>query len=346
MSQQHTNALSIMSRQRLIGITLTFVSGVLFATLPILFRIVTATGVNLATALALRFLSASALIWGAVIAGHVRRQGREGRAPVLASTPSAQTRSQSSTRARAPAQMDAAGPRSGGWPGTPGLLAFILMGVLYIGQAFSYLSSSVRIPIATTSLLLYTYPAIVTVLARAVLREPLTRAKLMSLVLALAGTLVTLGTPQASGDWVGIGFGLAAALIYSTYIIIGTKAQRGVSPALSSAIITLSAGLFSAAYGLATGQLQLAVSASGWLAVAALGSLSSAIPILFFLMGVERIGASQASIISTSELVSTALFGALFLGEALAPLQLVGGVLIMAATMVLARAHAPDLTEM
>ena len=49
--------------RRLTGIALAFVSGVLFATLPILFRAVNAQGINLITALALRFSMASALIW-------------------------------------------------------------------------------------------------------------------------------------------------------------------------------------------------------------------------------------------------------------------------------------------
>ena len=303
-----------MPRRRLIGIALTFVSGVLFATLPILFRIVTASGVNLVTALALRFTLASALIWiavGATLGGRPLRHGNgEGQARRLAPTSHSQ------------------------------FVAFVLMGVLYIGQSFSYLSSSVRVPIATTSILLYTYPAVVTVLARVFLHEAFTRTKLISLALALTGTLLTLGAPQAANDWLGVAFGLAAAIIYSTYIIVGAKAQHGVSPQVSSAVITLSAGLLTGAFGVATGQLQLMLSGQAWLAVIALAALSAAVPILFFLMGVERIGASQASIISTSELVSTAIFGALFLAQPLALVQIAGGVLIVAAVVLLARVQA------
>jgi drug/metabolite transporter (DMT)-like permease len=281
--------------RRLTGIVLAFVSGVLFATLPILFRLVNAQGVNLITALALRFSIASALIWLVMLP--------RGVAPLKLM----------------PAQLG----------------AFMLMGALYIGQSSAYLTSSLRIPVATTSILLYTYPAIVTVLARLFLKEPLTRVKLIALGLTSVGTLLTLGAPQAANDALGVALGIACALIYSAYIIIGAKAQVGVPPQLSSGVITLSAGLLCALFGLGTSQLSLPATGEAWVAVLVLAALSAALPILFFLAGVARIGASQASIISTSELMSTALFGAVFLAQPLDALQIAGGGLIFAAVILL-----------
>jgi drug/metabolite transporter (DMT)-like permease len=281
--------------RRLTGIALAFVSGVLFATLPILFRLVNAQGVNLITALALRFSIAAALIWMVMLP--------RGIAPLKLM----------------PAQLG----------------AFVLMGALYIGQSSAYLSSSLRIPVATTSILLYTYPAIVTVLARLFLKEPLTRVKLIALGLTSVGTLLTLGAPEAADDAIGVALGIACALIYSAYIIIGAKAQVGVPPQLSSGVITLSAGLLCALFGLGTSQLSLPATGEGWVAVLALAALSAALPILFFLAGVARIGASQASIISTSELMSTALFGAVFLAQPLDALQIAGGGFIFAAVILL-----------
>lgn len=284
-----------MPQRRLAGIALAFASGVLFATLPILFRITNAAGFNLVTALALRFSIASLLIWVVV-----------GRGGVF-----------TLTRAQ--------------------VAGFILMGLLYIGQSTAYLSSAARIPIATTSILLYTYPAIVTVLARIFLNERFTKIKMVSLGLALAGTLLTLGAPQAANDWLGIAFGLGASLIYSTYIIIGAKAHGDAPPAVQSAVITLTAGAALFIFGAASGQLQLNVALEGWLGVLALAVFSAALPILFFLAAMPRIGASQTSIISTSELVSTAVFGLIFLSQPLTALQVAGGLLIFAAVLLLAR---------
>ncbi len=79
------------------------------------------------------------------------------------------------------------------------------------------------------------------------------------------------------------------------------------------------------------------VTPDGWLAVLAVAALSTALPILFFLAAVPRIGASQTSIISTSELVSTAVFGMIFLAQPLTALQAAGGILIFAAVLLLAK---------
>ncbi len=196
-----------MPQRRIAGITLAFISGVLFATLPIFFRNTSAAGFNLVTALALRFTVASLMIWVAVWRGGAFKLSR----------------------------MQVAG--------------FMLMGVLYIGQSASYLSSAARIPIATTSILLYTYPAIVTVLARIFLNERFTRVKVISLGMALAGTVLTLGAPQAANDWLGVAFGLGASLIYSAYIIIGAKVHGDASPQVQSAVITLTAGGLLMAFG-------------------------------------------------------------------------------------------------
>jgi len=284
-----------MPQRRLAGIALAFVSGVLFATLPIFFRLTSAAGFNLVTTLALRFIVASLMIWVVVWRNGAFKLSR----------------------------VQVAG--------------FMLMGLLYIGQSAFYLSSSVRIPIATTSILLYTYPAIVTVLARFFLHEHFTRMKMISLGLALAGTVLTLGAPQAANDWLGIVFGLGASLIYSAYIIIGAKVHGHAPPAVQSAVITLTAGALLMGFGAATGQLNFNVTLAGWPAVLALAALSTALPILFFLAAVPRIGASQTSIISTSELVSTAIFGMIFLSQPLTALQVAGGLLIFAAVLLLAR---------
>lgn len=284
-----------MPQRRLAGIALAFASGMLFATLPIIFRITDAAGFNLVTALALRFSIASLLIWIVVWRSGAFKLNR----------------------------VQVAG--------------FMLMGLLYIGQSTAYLSSAARIPIATTSILLYTYPAIVTVLARIFLNERFTKIKMISLGLALAGTLLTLGAPQAANDWLGIAFGLSTSLIYSTYIIIGAKVHGDASPAVQSAVITLTAGLTLFLFGAISGQLQFNVAPAGWLGILALAVFTAALPILFFLAAVPRIGASQASIISTSELVSTAIFGLIFLSQPLTALQAAGGILIFAAVLLLAR---------
>jgi len=61
------------------------------------------------------------------------------------------------------------------------------------------------------------------------------------------------------------------------------------------------------------------------------------VAIFTFLAGLQRLGASRSSILSTLEPVVTLLLAAVCLGEALLPLQLAGGAMILVAAALVAR---------
>ncbi|RAG67700.1 EamA/RhaT family transporter, partial [Burkholderia multivorans] len=71
------------------------------------------------------------------------------------------------------------------------------------------------------------------------LGERLTRAKGVALVLCVAGSALMVG--GGHGEPFGIALALGAAVVYSLYIVGGTKATRGVDPLATTAIICVSA---------------------------------------------------------------------------------------------------------
>src|SRR4051812_47356143 len=82
------------------------------------------------------------------------------------------------------------------------ILPLVAMGALgYVGQSFAYFSAAARLPAAATGLLLFTYPILVTLLARLFFKEALTPPKLAALVVSTVGTLLVLGifTSPAGG---------------------------------------------------------------------------------------------------------------------------------------------------
>ena len=79
--------------------------------------------------------------------------------------------------------------------------------------------------------------------------------------------------------------------------------------------------------------------AGGWAAVAAIALVSTVAAITLFFAGLERIGPVRASTLSTVEPLFTVALAAIVLGETIAPVQLAGGALILAAVVVLARAR-------
>src|SRR5690349_2038827 len=151
------------------------------------------------------------------------------------------------------------------FPGGKILLKLIGMGALgYVGQSFSFLTAIKFASAGLVALLLYLYPSFVFVLSVMVLREKVTSFKLAALVLALIGTALTVD--PAGGQLYGILLAVAAAGIYSIYIIVGTNVMKHVSVVQSPLVIFASAG---AVYGILTAfhGVHLPSTNSGWLSI-------------------------------------------------------------------------------
>ncbi len=127
---------------------------------------------------------------------------------------------------------------------------------------------------------------------------------------------------------------VAAALIYSGYIVIGARLTRGVDARATATLVCLAATVsFGAMAAVRTTQglpLQWPAGAGGWAALAAIAVCSTVVAILTFFAGLQRLGAGRASMLSTLEPVVTVLLAAMLLGETLTAAQLGGGVLILA----------------
>ncbi len=217
------------------------------------------------------------------------------------------------------------------------LAQLVGMGALgYVGQSFSYLTAIQYASAGLVALLLYLYPIFVAILSTIFLHERLTRVKIAALVIAFIGTILTVG--PGGGQITGILLALSAALIYSIYIIVGTNVMKHVSAVQSSTVIFASAG---AVYGLLTlvNGATFPASHAGWMAVLGLIVISTIIPVVTFLAGLERIGPTNAAMLSTLEPVVTVLLAAWLFEETLLPIVLLGGGLILAAVVVLTRAE-------
>jgi drug/metabolite transporter (DMT)-like permease len=213
------------------------------------------------------------------------------------------------------------------------LLKLIGMGAIgYVGQTFAYLTALKYASAGLVALLLYLYPIFVALLAALVLREPITRLKGLALGLALLGTVLTVG--PAGGQMMGILLAVAGAVIYSIYIIVGTGVMKQASAIQSSAVIFAAAGMSAGVLMLANGP-QLPTTGQGWAAILGIVVIATLIPVTAFLAGLERIGPTNAAMLSTLEPVVTVLLAYWWLNETLTPVALIGGGLILMAVLLL-----------
>ncbi len=227
------------------------------------------------------------------------------------------------------------------WPRGSALLALLVMGgVCYTGNSQTFFMALNYAPAGTVALLLYLYPVLVMLLSAALFGETLTARKWLAAGLTFSGLVVTLGL-ELSGQPLGIALGVASALIYSCYILLGGRFTTGSHPISAACVVFLAASVSNGLIVLAQGDgLVWPHNAAGWLALLAIALICTVLAIVGFLIGIKRIGATQASMISTFEPVVTVLLAAAWLGEAVTLSQLLGGVLILAGVWLLSRPAA------
>ncbi len=203
----------------------------------------------------------------------------------------------------------------------------------YVGQSYCYLTAVKYASPGLVALLLYLYPIIVALLSIAILHEKVTRAKILALCLALTG--IALIVRPEGGQLPGILLALAAAGIYSVYIIVGTRVMKQVTAIQSSTVLFASAGI---TFGLlmAIKGPQLPRSEAGWLAIILIILFPTLIAVVCFLVGLARIGATNAAMLSTLEPVVTVLLAYWLLGDQLKGISLLGGGLVLGAVLLLA----------
>lgn len=226
-------------------------------------------------------------------------------------------------------------------PKGKGIVMLVAMGAIgYAGQAFSYFTALTLASAGLVSLLLYLYPAIVAILSRIVFRHSLTRIQIAAVVVALVGSVLTIGK-AGDGKPLGIFFGILAAFMYSGYILTGSRFPKDVTPTASTTVIT-SAAAMTYAVVVAVKGFHPPGTRTGWLAVVVIAIVCTVLAILFFFEGLERVGAVRASVFSTLEPVFTVVLAAIVLGEAITPMRVLGGALIVGAVLLLARENAKN----
>ena len=196
------------------GVALCLVSACGFGVMAIFATQAYDAGVGVTTLLATRFALAAALFWAIVGARRARRAGRivDAGAGLVA---------RDEVAARPPRGI---------------VIAALALGAIgYSAQSGLFFSALRHIDVSLTSLLLYTFPALVCCGAVLLGRERLTRAKTVALALASAGlALVLLGGGIGGLNATGVLLGLGAGITYSAYILVATASSRASTPGCSA----------------------------------------------------------------------------------------------------------------
>jgi drug/metabolite transporter (DMT)-like permease len=192
-------------------------------------------------------------------------------------------------------------------------------------------------------LLFYLMPVWAALLARWLLGEALSTGVLGRAALALAGAAVVLWepglgvpAPQSLGDWLGLAGGMGFAMVN---VVLRRQAQTPASQrALAMAAGGVIVPLAIAPALLAAGLLGLPPPAEpAWLGQLVAFAAFMLVANLLLQYGAARLPSRVTSIVLLSEVVVAAVSAALLAGEALGTQVLIGGGLIMGASLLAAR---------
>ncbi len=221
------------------------------------------------------------------------------------------------------------------------LRVFLLGAIGYGGEATLFYLSLQRGTAAAAALLFYAYPAIVTVIELAVGWARPSPRSLLALGLSCLGTvLVVASADRVSMSATGAAMALAAAAIFAVYLVFNVRLVSRTHPLTQAGWVA--AGGAVSTLGWAVFGDGIAVPAGEWPALLLYGASTAAAFALMF-MALPRLGASQIAVVMTLEAFSAVVLAALFLGESLTPVQAVGGVAILVATVSVAgRRRRPE----
>ncbi len=215
----------------------------------------------------------------------------------------------------------------------------LLLGLLIAGQSLCLYSAVARVPVAVALLLVNTWPIFLALLTW-VFGGGRPSARLVTVMaIILAGLVLVmdipawLANPGAMGpDWLtGVGFALTAALFFSVAVWTTENRLGGMPGAVRSAF-TMAAVLalmaISGALGLVPGGLNPPASSQGWLGLALLATCYGLASTVLFVL-IPRLNMARNAPVMNVEPVASLLLAYLVLGQVLAPIQLVGGAIVL-----------------
>jgi drug/metabolite transporter, DME family len=206
------------------------------------------------------------------------------------------------------------------------------------------------VTVALALLGFYTYPVIVAVVNVASGHERLDRPRVIALGLAVAGMVAVVASqldPAAGIRFDAFGFGLAisAAFSQAVFVVISRTGYRTVPADQAMGVIlavTVICTVIAAALTGAGAALTYPLRDPSVLPILAFtGLFAAAIPSILFLTGIRLIGGTRAGILMLFEPVVGVALAAVLLDEGLAPIQLLGGLAVLAAAVILQRTATP-----
>lgn len=227
------------------------------------------------------------------------------------------------------------------------VLPILLLGVIGFGcYQILWPVALQTIPAGDSALLIATTPVMTTLLAMAVGADSPNAVKLIGASVSFAGVALVIAAGQGlvlGASLVGDLLTIAAALCWAIYTVFGARILRRHSPLVATTWAIVAGTLFLAPVGIA----QLATAdLSGFgppvlFAILYSGTLAAGFANVIVFHGVKLLGPTRVTALQSLIPALAVVLAAVFLGEAVRPAQVIGGVVILGGVALLRRGAWP-----
>lgn len=197
-------------------------------------------------------------------------------------------------------------------------------------QAYKFTTVSV----ATLSY--YFAPVIVTILCPIIFREKLTKKQIICFIMSTLGLVLITGIGDLSGassHLTGILFGLGAASLYATVILLN-KFIKNVEGIHRTFLQFLAAIMVLVPYVMLTPRSGLtALDGMGWVCLLIVGFVHTGVTYCLYFTSLKDIPGQKAAILSYIDPLIAVVISVTILGESMSFVQIIGGVLILGFTL-------------
>jgi drug/metabolite transporter (DMT)-like permease len=216
---------------------------------------------------------------------------------------------------------------------------FMALGVLGIGAAqFLYLFAISKINVAAAILLHYTGPVFVALYVVFVQRQKIGRLSVLAILGTLVGCFLVVGAYNlqlVALNRLGIASGMLAAVAFAIYSVLSEYGMRKYTPWTVLLYGMLFAALMWNVLHPPLEAMLHRYSAVQWGWIFFIGICGTVLPFGLYFEGIKRIQPTHASITATLEPISAGVVASIFLGEVLLPLQIIGGLIVIASIILL-----------
>jgi len=215
---------------------------------------------------------------------------------------------------------------------------FALLGIIGVaGSNYTYYAAIKETSVAAAILMQYTAPVLVALYAVVTKHEKISGIKTAAIILSFTGCAIMLGLIRHDVriTVLGICFGILSAFCFAFFNIYAKIANKHYSVWTVLTYTVISASVFwivldvFANPGIRIPGVNMAMT------LIAFSFVSALLPYIFYFRGLRRLRPSTAIIVSTLEPVIAIGTAFAFLGESLHWMQIAGGVLVVAAVILL-----------